>query len=760
MDTKLKSNKKYINNRLWMLSLIIVILPLILVITYANSNKHDTSNSVKSNYVNEIYSTLNDLTMYAEDLKGTLREDSIISQVEEEKRLFKENIESTESNIEIRENKIKDDYNNNYYDKNIPLEQHINNDYELINLKKILDEAKKNLGKSDEQIRRMVVNNFRVQVDQDIQRLSNNVNVEYFFGNVNPDKAITNVNVESAEEFIEETKDKYKYYVMNWVDNEKNLRSDTSKTMMGVLRYNGNEYNEYAKLIRIKEPLVPGDTIYDVVSNKEFSDKVYKIGSIILAICFVLATALIISIYKNRKLDVKENVFIKLYSKLYLEFKMAVILLMAVSFYVILNEFRWIIDKNTDNDMFVIISILGAVIILVIASYLVLSDIYKLLKGINKKKVINEVVNKTVLYKFTKYILKFKNNLKGVLKDIWKVRSTAEKTIITVGLLFIYVMVIVGEIVAILLGLIQIVIILFIVSVILTIAIFKFILGLAQNINLIKDITGSIVQGNYNNKVDINGIGIIKDIADDLSNIETGLNKAVNKAVSSERTKGELITNVSHDLKTPLTSIINYVDLLSKDNVSEEDREKYISVLKEKSLRLKGLIEDLFEVSKASSGSMELNMENIDPVALLRQTIGEFEDKIEGSGLEFIKRLPEEKLFVYADGRKAFRVFQNLISNILKYSLKGSRVYIEVVDRKESVEITFKNISQHELNFNEEEILERFKRGDEARSTEGYGLGLAIAKSLVELQGGEFEIVIDGDLFKAIVMLKKKVDMN
>ena len=220
--------------------------------------------------------------------------------------------------------------------------------------------------------------------------------------------------------------------------------------------------------------------------------------------------------------------------------------------------------------------------------------------------------------------------------------------------------------------------------------------------------------------------------------------------------KSELITNVSHDLKTPLTSIINYVDLLNQENITEEQRKKYLGILKDKSNRLKALIEDLFEVSKASSGSMELDMQDLDPVSLLRQTLGEFEDKIENSNLKIIKKLPEEKLMIYADGRKTFRIFQNLLSNIFKYSMEGSRVYIEVSDAGQYVEVIFKNTSKEELNFTEEEILQRFKRGDASRTTEGSGLGLAIAKSLTEVQEGIFDIKIDGDLFKAIVKLKKE----
>jgi signal transduction histidine kinase len=293
------------------------------------------------------------------------------------------------------------------------------------------------------------------------------------------------------------------------------------------------------------------------------------------------------------------------------------------------------------------------------------------------------------------------------------------------------------------------------ISILGTILILVYAVNFFINVYKIKTATDNIIKGTYKNKLKIKGSILLKELADNILNIEDGLDKAIDKAIKSERMKGELITNVSHDLKTPLTSIINYVDLLDKGNVPDEKRKEYLAILKERSARLKILIEDLFEASKASSGNLELHMEELNPIALLRQTLGEFEDRISKSNLDFIKNLPDHKLTVYADGKKTFRVFQNLISNILKYSLNGTRVYIDIEDDADFVAITFKNISKYPLNFTEEEILERFKRGDASRTTEGSGLGLSIAKSLIELQGGSFKIKFDGDLFKVTVLLPK-----
>lgn len=267
--------------------------------------------------------------------------------------------------------------------------------------------------------------------------------------------------------------------------------------------------------------------------------------------------------------------------------------------------------------------------------------------------------------------------------------------------------------------------------------------------------TSRIKTGELDYKIDILGNDSFTNLAENINNIGEGLEKSIETQLRSERMKSELITNVSHDLKTPLTSIINYVELIKKEEVSPEHVNDYIKVLDQKSKRLKILIEDLFEASKASSGNLELNMENIDIVQLLRQSIGEMEEKLSNSNLDIRLNLSSEKINIYADGRRMYRVFENLLSNISKYSLPSTRVYIDLLEDDESVIITMKNISSYELNFDATEITERFKRADESRNTEGSGLGLAISKDLVNLQGGKFSVEIDGDLFKSILAFPK-----
>ena len=215
--------------------------------------------------------------------------------------------------------------------------------------------------------------------------------------------------------------------------------------------------------------------------------------------------------------------------------------------------------------------------------------------------------------------------------------------------------------------------------------------------------------------------------------------------------KTELITNVSHDLKTPLTAIITYVNLLKNPGINEEERLSYVETLDQKTQRLKVLIEDLFEVSKAQSGNINMNFMDVDVVSLMKQVRLEMEDQIADSGLVFRWNLPEEKVIINLDGQRTYRVFVNLINNILKYSMPNSRVFIDIVPNNGIVQICFRNISLAELDFDVDRLTDRFVRGDESRNTEGSGLGLAIAKSFVELQHGTFKIDVDGDLFKATI---------
>lgn len=246
--------------------------------------------------------------------------------------------------------------------------------------------------------------------------------------------------------------------------------------------------------------------------------------------------------------------------------------------------------------------------------------------------------------------------------------------------------------------------------------------------------------------------GEFEPLKGELSKIQDGFTRAVEEEVKSQRMRTELITNVSHDLKTPLTAILTYTELLQGKNVTEKQREEYLAVLRRKSLRLKTLIEDLFEVSKASSGNVTFEREKVDICSLMRQVFMEYEDGAKAAGLTFRFQFPDEKVFLLLDGEKTCRIFDNLYTNILKYAMTDTRVYISAAREGEDVRIELKNISGTELNIPAESLTERFVRGDSARSSEGSGLGLAIARSFVEGQEGRMQIEIDGDLFKVTLI--------
>jgi len=268
------------------------------------------------------------------------------------------------------------------------------------------------------------------------------------------------------------------------------------------------------------------------------------------------------------------------------------------------------------------------------------------------------------------------------------------------------------------------------------------------------DATSRIADGDLKFKIE-KDYGMFTPIAKELERVQEGFGTAVMEEAKSQRMKSELITNVSHDLKTPLTAIITYIDLLKQEDISPEEQKIYIATLEQKSQRLKILIEDLFEVSKVQSGNVKMNFAEIDIVSLMKQVYTEMEDQIEASELSFRFHLPEKKIMLMLDGQRTYRVFENLLNNTLKYSLKYSRVYVDIIENEQDVRVMIRNTSAEEIAYSAENLTERFVRGDASRKTEGSGLGLAIAKSFVELQNGKFVIETDGDLFKVIIIWTK-----
>ncbi len=298
-------------------------------------------------------------------------------------------------------------------------------------------------------------------------------------------------------------------------------------------------------------------------------------------------------------------------------------------------------------------------------------------------------------------------------------------------------------------------------SIMIDAAAFYYVVRQAVGRKKVKEALTRIAEGDVEYQIDLEGLkGDQLVIAEQLNRIGEGLEAAVEANVKNERMKTDLITNVSHDIKTPLTSIINYVDLLKRENIQDAKVQDYLNILEAKAQRLKVLTEDVVEASKVSSGNIVLECMNLNLVEMVQQTSGEFAERFETRGLKEVLRLPEEPAVVWADGRRMWRVLENLYGNAAKYAMKGSRIYADLSQSEDEVAFSLKNISEQPLNISADELTERFIRGDISRSTEGSGLGLSIARNLVSLMGGEFELYLDGDLFRVTLTFPRVKDGN
>ena len=346
---------------------------------------------------------------------------------------------------------------------------------------------------------------------------------------------------------------------------------------------------------------------------------------------------------------------------------------------------------------------------------------------------------------FIYWLIKKISKLGNVIKHVYKNLKTTYKVLFVIGIFWSFILIFMGVNVYdnknLILGFI------FISAVETLIIIFC-----AIAFQRVKQGGEKIVSGDLENKIDTTYMfGDIKDFADSLNNINLGLQSAIDDKMKSERFKTELITNVSHDIKTPLTSIVNYVDLIKKEECENEKIKEYIDVLDRQSIRLKKLIEDLVEASKASTGNLSVELEKCNLSLLMNQAIGEFCEKLELNNLQVIQSQENQDVYIMADGRRLWRVIDNLLNNICKYAMSGTRVYIDLKRKNGKAIVTFRNISNTPISLSSEELTERFVRGDRSRNTEGSGLGLSIAKSLTELQGGSFAVSADGDLFKVVL---------
>lgn len=278
------------------------------------------------------------------------------------------------------------------------------------------------------------------------------------------------------------------------------------------------------------------------------------------------------------------------------------------------------------------------------------------------------------------------------------------------------------------------------------------------DIYLVNERLKEINRGNLDDEFVERGSIEIVELIQNITKIKDGYKIAVEETLKNEKMKTELISNVSHDLRTPLTSIINYVNILSENDLSEDERSEYLLILEQKSKRLKVLIDDLFEMSKINSGKMKINKERIEIISLIHQSIGEYSCLYEDKNIEFNVDCNVDEIYMNSDGKLMSRVFENLVINALKYSLEGTRIYIDIKELKNNVEISIKNIANYKMEFNNNDVLERFVRGDRSRNSkvEGSGLGLAITKSIVDLHNGKVNIIREGDMFKIYIILPKE----
>ena len=495
-----------------------------------------------------------------------------------------------------------------------------------------------------------------------------------------------------------------------------------------IYAYDYNEKQSISIYIWMPQEIKKGDVVYENLKRVEININRFYLscGSFILFI--ILAILCLVSLSKNKsKINIIEDIVNKI--KVWpIEAKVGIGILGWISWnttFVYYNANNYIRRLN---------------LISVIWTSLALLIYYVLIRVI----IIN--YNERTLFK-NNITIKCWNYLSEIMT-----RSSLIKTFLIMSGLY----VISGLLLFVVSAILNIFPIGILIGIILTII--YIVIFIKELIYLDKIIIGSkaATEGKLNCNIEEKGRGHLRELAHDINNIRDGLRKSIESEMKSENMKTELITNVSHDLKTPLTSIINYIDLLKRENIESETAKDYINILDKKSQRLKVLIDDLFEASKATSGAMELNITKIDIVQLLKQSLGENDERFKNSNLSVKLDIPDTKIFINGDGQRLYRVFENLISNIVKYSLSNTRVYIQMyVDDENKVVIIMRNISAYELDFCANEITNRFKRGDSSRSTEGSGLGLAIAKSIVELHGGKFNIEVDGDLFKSIIKLNQ-----
>jgi len=558
------------------------------------------------------------------------------------------------------------------------------------------------------------------------KRLSKIVNFAYYIKNSQTGETITNITAEDAVALLKSqpsyayfSKDEtyYKYYLF--------LAGDVMEMLQDT------SYEVHAAVL---EPLKEGDVFYsDFVAYSKLKTISTYVIILLIASIIIMITAFIYLILVAGRKEKGGEVVLCFPDRVYTDVHTLLVFILAViSFFAALSVYH-----TGFVSMVVSISI-----ILTIDVFVGLSYVLSMVRQYKKRQILkNSLLAK--IFNVFKYIVV--SGLSGKMFKAWILLLLLGYGLIN-GIFFSIAILSLSddEITG------------FAISVVLLLAFnigcvyfaAKSLVSLTRIMGAVKEISA----GNLDYALENKEISLaFLDFAKDIQSIQGGLKKAVAEAIKSERMKTDLITNVSHDLKTPLTSIVNYVDLLKKEELNNKKAAEYVNVLEEKSERLKQLIEDLIEASKASSGNIVINAEKVDLHELVMQACGEYEEKARKAALDFRINASDKEVSVLADGKHMWRIVENLLSNALKYSMPNSRVYINVTKNDRYGVLTIKNISALPLDIPPEQLMERFVRGDESRTTEGSGLGLSIVQSLTNVQGGKFKIEIDGDLFKAVV---------
>jgi len=510
-------------------------------------------------------------------------------------------------------------------------------------------------------------------------------------------KAFTNLEETTRTDTIEKIKQELSNYSYYWNYENSQIKTNINNLSLENMKYEYTykniEENYKCKIYTaIETPLKYNDNYYTLrcIYNIVSDSPQMAVINLIFCIILIFVCVIIITILAGRKKG-QTQTCLDIVDKIPLEIVLIFIISILIFTFVLCTELY-----QMNFITFIIMSIIACILYIIgLAAY----------ETLVKRIKTHTLLKNTIIYRIIKFLVK-------IAKTIFDHFDIASKIAIIIAAF--------GIITAILahcefMG--------FLILLIIYIAIFKISFSYARQIQNIKEITKQIYEGNTDIRLEEDEYkGVLKELCTYINDIAGGFTNAIEEGIKSERMKTELITNVSHDIKTPLTSIINYVDLLKKEEMPNEKAKEYLEILDQKSQRLKRLTEDLVEASKASSGNIKLNMEKLDVKELIKQVSGEFEDKLKEKKLELITSMPEEETNIIADSRYLYRVIENMYSNIVKYAMPDSRVYIDIISDKEDVKIELKNISKEKLNISADELMERFVRGESSRNTEGSGL--------------------------------------